>query len=228
MKLVLLPGMDGTGTLFKPILDMAPNDWEMIVVKYPSVGSQSYSKLQHFVETLLPVKDDYIIVAESFSGPVAYNIALKKLPCLKGIIFVATFLESPRPKLLMLFQKLFHITGGLRPPAFLLRKYFFEGSSQETIRLFWAAVNSTGKPILYDRLKTIHSLKPPSKTLDLPCAYIQPTNDALVPKKSIRLFEKNITSLRSYQVSGPHFILQANPVACIDVFETEKRLLTMG
>jgi hypothetical protein len=36
MKLVFLPGFDGTGNLFKPLLDIFPDSIETLIISYPT------------------------------------------------------------------------------------------------------------------------------------------------------------------------------------------------
>jgi hypothetical protein len=37
MKIVLLPGLDGTGILFKPFIEALPNGIDVLVISYPSI-----------------------------------------------------------------------------------------------------------------------------------------------------------------------------------------------
>lgn len=48
-RLVLLPGMDGTGTLFEPLLDVLAAEWEPIVVRYPPDEALGYDALLEVV-----------------------------------------------------------------------------------------------------------------------------------------------------------------------------------
>ena len=105
MKIILLPGLDGTGLLFKPFLELLPSQLDVITVAYPTNQKLGYGELTKLVLKQLP-DDDFIIVAESFSGYIAYKIGLHKPPRLKKIIFVASFLQNPKPKLLNFFNLL--------------------------------------------------------------------------------------------------------------------------
>ena len=42
MKVVLLPGLDGTGILFKPFIEALPKNIETLVVSYPRTKKQKY------------------------------------------------------------------------------------------------------------------------------------------------------------------------------------------
>jgi surfactin synthase thioesterase subunit len=77
MKLVLLPGLDGTGQLFKPLLEALPQSVETLIISYPNDQKLNYKKLYEYVSVRLP-DEDYVLVGESFSGYVAYQVALSK------------------------------------------------------------------------------------------------------------------------------------------------------
>ena len=75
MKLVLLPGMDGTGELFDPFLASISGSFEPIVVDYPPNESFGYERLEEVARANLPADGPYVLLAESFSGPIAISIA---------------------------------------------------------------------------------------------------------------------------------------------------------
>ena len=65
MKLILLPGLDGTGKLFKPILDALPNSLDIQIINYDADKKLSYNELVEYVKQKLP-KEDYVLLAEDF------------------------------------------------------------------------------------------------------------------------------------------------------------------
>ncbi len=122
MKIVLLPGMDGTGLLFKDFIRASPLD--CLVLSLPESGEQSHKALSEIMVNNLPT-DAYALVAESFSGGlVPYLIQSAKVKP-QAIILVASFLHSPRPLLAKcvyylpwkILLKILSITG----PHFLMQ-----------------------------------------------------------------------------------------------------------
>jgi len=93
MKIVILPGLDGTGTLLSEIVELLTPNHEVSVVRYDP-DLYSYQDLKTKAQAALPA-DDYIIVAESFSGPLAVMLASKNPTGLQGVVFVATFASTP-------------------------------------------------------------------------------------------------------------------------------------
>lgn len=49
LKLVLLPGLDGTGLLFKPFVSALPSSAETLIITYPPDEKLSYKKLTEHV-----------------------------------------------------------------------------------------------------------------------------------------------------------------------------------
>jgi pimeloyl-[acyl-carrier protein] methyl ester esterase len=96
---VLLPGLDGTGRLFKPFVDAVGADAATTVVDYTSPEVSTYADCRVAAERRLPQDEPYILVGESFSGPVAVSIAATHPPGLCGLALVGSFLSSPRSTL---------------------------------------------------------------------------------------------------------------------------------
>ena len=94
IKLVLLPGMDGTGIMFQPLVREIEKDFDPIVISYPQDRPLDYEALTQYVTALLP-NTKFIILGESFSGPIAIKVADSKPKNLLGIILCATFIKNP-------------------------------------------------------------------------------------------------------------------------------------
>lgn len=227
MKLLLLPGMDGTGILFEPLREHLGAEWDVEVIQYPSEGPQDYETLKRYAESQLPQNEDYVLLGESFSGPIAYSIGLGAPSALKAIILVATFLEPPRPILLRLVTPLFRVIGGLRPPNTLVRHLLLgHDATQALVERFKGVLRLVPKSTIAGRLESVTTLQPPRAALPVPLAYIQALQDKLVPKECIEMFRALNPGMREYKISGPHFLLQTRVSECIEVLKEEMSLLT--
>lgn len=222
MKIVLLPGLDGTGELFEPFVNSLPGNLKIQIISYKRHSKQSYKELVDFVITQLP-NEEFILIAESFSGPIAYQVALSK-PCfLKSLILVATFLENPRPVLLYLFN-LLPISRILRMPIpTLLIKIFFLGNTakKDTIDMFKNTIKSVSPSVISFRLQEISKLQNKYQSSDIKVIYIQATNDKLIPNGCLKGVQKVFKNISVQRIIGPHFILQANPKMCAEVIIRE-------
>ena len=99
--LVMLPGMHGTGELFEGLCDCLPPHVRAIRIEYPPDKINSYDNLFELVRSQVDeIDENFIVLGESFSGPLAIRIAEAALPNLTGVILVATFFKTPLPRML--------------------------------------------------------------------------------------------------------------------------------
>src|SRR5262245_11899688 len=97
MHLLLLPGADGTGILFAPLLSALPPALQPLVVRYPPDQPLGYADLLPLVEEAVPASGDFLVLGESFSGPLALLLAARRPPGLRGVILCASFARNPLP-----------------------------------------------------------------------------------------------------------------------------------
>ena len=73
MKILLLPGLDGTGLLFEDLLAQLPTTVDVEVISMDELCGSSY--VEQAKEIATNVGDTKILlVAESYSGRVAYEL----------------------------------------------------------------------------------------------------------------------------------------------------------
>lgn len=157
-NLVLLPGLDGTGILFRPLLADLPKWVRPRVIAYPKNQPLSIAECADLVAQQLP-RGGFTLLAESFSGLVALELITRKLPDIKAVLFIAAFAEPPRPLLLDLAQRLPGTGSVMRAaPDFLLRHFCLgEGASDTELSLLREALAAVRPEILGHRLSLIAS-----------------------------------------------------------------------
>ncbi len=92
---LLLPGLDGSGRLFRPLLAAGPRAFAPTVVPLPADRPLGYEEYAEAVRAALPATGDYALLAESFSGPLAVQLAAERPRGLRALVLVATFLHRP-------------------------------------------------------------------------------------------------------------------------------------
>ncbi|MEJ2694254.1 MAG: alpha/beta hydrolase [Candidatus Thiodiazotropha sp.] len=213
--LVLLPGLDGTGDLFAPFLAALPSRLATRVIDYPD-RALSLEQLAEHTRSRLP-EGKLVLLAESFSGLVALTLLSRFHLPLTAIIFCVSFATSPRPWLVCAAKR--------RPiPRLLLRlatdpllKYSCLGpqASAAQIKLLRDTLGKVEPKTISQRLNLIDHFRPPlRKPLHLPCYYLQGSDDHLVPARAADWFERHFSPFHLQQITGPHFLLQANPGRC--------------
>jgi pimeloyl-ACP methyl ester carboxylesterase len=94
-KLVLLPGLDGTGVLFADFVGALPKEWQTATVRYPLGRCLSYSELEGLVRAACSISEPFMLLAESFSTSLAIKYAASNPVNLEGLVLCAGFATSP-------------------------------------------------------------------------------------------------------------------------------------
>lgn len=102
-----------------------------------------------------------------------HTIGLDAPSQLKAILFVATFLDPPRPQLLRLINPLFRVMSRLSPPNTLIRRLMLGAdASPALVERFKCVLNSVSSFTIAERLESVVTLQPPTAALKVPTAYI--------------------------------------------------------
>ena len=202
--------MDGTGELFEEFLSY--HDGEHLVIALPQQGPQDHSYLAKLIEEQLP-KEDYILLAESFSGGIVPELLKQDIPNLKGVIFVASFLSCPNRYLLPIAKVLPIKKLASAPLSKIGHKLLLLGkdASRALLSKFIKVTKSIPDHILKSRLAVMSQQILPSATFDVPTVYIQALSDRLITPRKSREFKNVFKNIDYIKIDGPHFILQARP-----------------
>ena len=220
MKLLLLPGLDGTGTLFDRLIGCLPENLSAVAVAYPpSLGA--FDDYVSFVsQYIVNVGESMVLVAESFSGPIAVEVLRNPPDNLKGVVLVATFMQSPSPRLLALAGRLPHwlmrALVGLALDSFCLN-----GNADDiAAKRIKDVVQSLSPELIKARLGILQSLPVDLPSLltagKLPLLFIKPLRDRLVARKYFSQIEQRLPGDCIASIDGPHFLLQCRPSQCAD------------
>ncbi|MET0051453.1 MAG: alpha/beta fold hydrolase [Candidatus Thiodiazotropha sp.] len=212
MKLIMLPGLDGTGRLFQGFLQCYPG--ETRVVPLPMDGPQDHHALALRIFTQLP-EEDFVLLAESYSGLIAMHLMAMGLIHLKGVIFVASFLNSPNPWLLRLGSVLpLERPPGGHIPNILYRALILGKQAPDAlIRDFLQVIAELPAGLLKQRLRVLKSLQAPAFEIDIPVFYLQAQQDRLIGRDSWCDFKRRFPAAECFPVDGPHLLLQSQPEA---------------
>lgn len=182
MRIVLLSGLDGTGILFQPLIELLPSDIDPLIISYPNNKKMNYDDLTDYVINQLP-EEEFVLIGESFSGPIAYQIALRNPENLKSVIFVASFLSNPRSIILKLCNFLpMSLLLSLPIPEIIIRSFLLgKNINEQLISLFKQSLKKVPTSILSYRLREIASLHKKHEHLSVRAVHIQATNDKLIP-----------------------------------------------
>src|SRR5437016_1747266 len=97
-RVVLLPGLHGTDELAGPLLSVIPPDYRPTIVTYPKSGPHDYDSLLRVVSEKMPGPEPALLIAESFSGPLAIRYAAANPSRVRGVVLSASFVLNPAPR----------------------------------------------------------------------------------------------------------------------------------
>ena len=216
-KLVVLPGMDGTGLLLNPFIESLGRRVDAQLFDYPTHVIQSYEEIISNVEAVLPsTGEDFAILAESFAGPIALWLAQKDIPGLRGLILVVTFAATPRHLLLQLTRVLpmERLLGLPIPCAFARRLMLGIKPPSGTLDRLCEVMHMVSPKVLASRLDEMRRMRPPEKVIDLPALYLQATKDYLLPDNAVDDIKTLVPRIEIRRVEGPHLVLDTQPKKC--------------
>lgn len=208
-SIVLLPGLDGTGQLFARFIVAAPPQFAVTSIALPP-EALSYNELADHVARNLPVGEPVVVIAESFSGPVALALAVRRP--VAALVLCDSFVAAPRWRPLRWF--IWPVFFELRLPRFLVRRYMVgEAADDALVDHVAEVVASVPGSVLAARLRCVLNTDEVGSfaRCTVPTLYIRATEDRLVPESASRRMAA-VRPMPIAHVSGPHFLLQANPV----------------
>ena len=212
MKLLLFPGFDGTGQFFEDFVQKLPPHQSFQILKYPEDTALSYDGLVDYFLPQLP-KDDFVLLGESFGGPLCIKLASKAPDNLRGIILVATFATEPLPNILRIIVNFNLRFGILKIPTFFINHFLINGSNMALARNVSSIVNSMKDDVITTRAKTALSVNVLSNLgeISVPALIIEAKNDWLLRKNTSKEMQKYLSKSKLAELEGPHFLLQTSP-----------------
>ena len=217
--IALLPGLEGTGEFFSPIIPYLEKHFKIHVVRY--TDEVTFNDYVNSALDQIPKDTPISLVAESFSGLIAIALLESKNPNYRASVLSAAFCKSPLPfftKLSKYLPKWFFSSNAVSKALIDLlatgadatpdirdkaRELFDKGSSSQ----FQNRVNIINKVNLCRKLKKIKA----------PLLYIQATEDDIVLSDSGAKIKKRAKNIKMVRVKGSHLILQTQPEKCAEL-----------
>lgn len=229
IQLVLLPGMDGTGRFFAPLIGVLPPDVLPKVISYPTDNPLTYAQAERLVWDALPSQGEFALLGESYSGPIALRIAAQRPAGLRAVVLAVSFAQAPKTKAARITSKLGTLALGIPPPDWIVRRFFLgPGAPSDLVAGFKQVVGAVRPEILATRLRDILEVdvRQELKSGPYPLLCIAASNDRLVPQRIYRAMAELRPDMELVTIEGPHCLLQRNPsVAAERISEFLRRVI---
>lgn len=207
LEIVLLPGLDGTGSLFESMILAAPAGQKVHVIRFPAERSGRYEELAEWVLAALPARP-IALVAESFSGPLAVLIAERR-PEVKAVVLCATFVTPPLPGWL---RPIAPLVARVRPPTWAIR-WLMTGGDASIAKGVHGALSTVARGTIVSRVMSTMSIDVTAafERLSCPVLCLVGRQDRLVSRRAVSDIRRAKPSARFVVIDGPHLLFQACP-----------------
>jgi len=202
--------------LFDHFVRALGSSLETQVITYPLDQPLGYAELEALVRAALPEDQSYVLLAESFSGPIGIRIAADPPAGLTGIILCVTFAKNPYPllgwagplaaalpvKSLPRWARAPFMWGALSPDA----------APEEAAR----ATAQVDEAVLRHRICAVLAVDETDALarIKVPALVLQASADFVVPDAASEYILRILPQAHHVEISGPHLLMQSRPAEC--------------
>jgi pimeloyl-ACP methyl ester carboxylesterase len=214
--LVLLPGLDGTGILFRRFIEAIGTSVDTQIVAYPADQPMNYGELETWVREALPKDRPYVVLGESFSGPIAIRLAANPPAGLMGLILCVTFAKNPYP-LLGWSGMLVRIFPVHALPNWVRAPFLWGATATERTQLESELATAViGHKVLRHRVASVLGVDDTITLggIRMPTLVLQASHDRVVPGTATEHIMRTLPTAELVQIRGPHMLLQIRAAEC--------------
>ena len=211
-----MPGLDGTGKLFAPIVPLLEMHFKLVFVTYPDLGS--FTEYVERAQKQLPNTPGFSLLAESFSGPVAMALLAHHGDQIGPSVLCTTFARSPLASLTRMAahvpDQMFSI-GALNQFCMDVYEVGDEDPSQ-TQPLPLNVTEQLDGALLKNRVSVLSRIDVSALLPQIvsPILLLHGTHDRIIAEHDAQLIERNLERVERVDLDGPHLLLQTRPEQC--------------
>jgi pimeloyl-ACP methyl ester carboxylesterase len=212
----LLPGLDGTGILFRQFVEAIAGSIDTQIVPYPANQILGYAELEALVREALPRDRPYVVLGESFSGPIAIRLGANPPAGLVGLILCVTFAKNPYP----LFEWMGPWASNIPVTALpeWIRAAFMWGpaATQRDRDESERAAAMVAQSVLQHRIAAVLKVDETESLacIRMPTLILQASDDRVVPGFAAEHMLRTLPSAHLVEIRGPHLLLQIRAAEC--------------
>jgi pimeloyl-ACP methyl ester carboxylesterase len=214
-----MPGLDGTGKLFAPLIPLLQPHFDLTVVTYPDLDS--FNEYVDCAQGQLPEEPGYSLVAESFSGPVALALMARWPGQIGPSVLCATFARSPLASLTAMAgyvpEQMFSI-GALSEFCLDVDEVEDEDFS-ETQPLPMNIMDQIDGILLKHRITAFSRIDVSALLphIEVPILYLNALRDRILSKNDAIMMQQSLPHFERIDIDGPHLLLQTQPQQCAEL-----------
>lgn len=174
-----------------------------------------------FVRSASLISEPFVLVAESFSTPLAIQYAATNPPNLKGVVVCTGFVTSPvRGWRRFIYSLLSPFSFGVAPPEFVTRRLLIGPNAPPLLAAsVRAAISMVSPKVLSTRLGLVLAcdVRAELRQVTAPILYLQAGQDHLVDSSCLEEILKIKPQTSVTVIAGPHLLFQREPQRSADV-----------
>jgi len=226
-QVLLLPGLHGTADLWVELMKHLSEDWKIVAPEYPRDAKVSYDQLLSTLEFLTPEDAPFVMVAESYSTPLAIRFAATQPKNLKGVVLCAGFASSPVGRWLSAAGRLLSpILFRLPAPDFAIDRILAGRNPPEWLRPAIRRIQTEVRPeVLSARLLEVLEcdVREELRRVAVPILYIQAQQDRLIGPHCLEEILRENRAVQVQTICGPHLLFQREPHRTAQLIESFAR-----
>jgi len=215
LTVLLLPGMDGTGELLAALVTRLSLHRPVQVIAYPAHKLFGYDDLVDFVVSRAP-KARFVIVGESFSGPIAIEIAAS-LSRVAGLVLASSFARHPVPSLLTPLARI--VDPAWVPSSIAAAMLIGSTATPELKARLIQVLARLARELIRLRIREVLRVDKRDRLREVRCPMLclHGRMDRLVRKKYVDEILSANPECQVRWFDGPHMLLETHPDAAADV-----------
>ena len=219
LPIVLLPGLNGTARLLEDVRRRLDKTRPAFAIGYPTDQQLGYADLVEFVRERLP-PGRFVVLGESFSGPIAIELAVLLPERVAGLVLAVSFARRPIPFGGSLARA--WLSMRLPRPRWAMAEVLMGKSATPELKRALGETLATvandvvafrvGEAMRIDRLASLREVA-------CPVLYLRGKQDWLLGEAPMREVMRTARRCESKEIDGPHMLLATHPAEAADALE---------
>ncbi|HEY1137661.1 MAG TPA: alpha/beta fold hydrolase [Xanthomonadaceae bacterium] len=215
----ILPGLDGTTRMLDTVIAQAHAAGfdDAAAIGYPTDRVLDAHGLESFARERLPDDRPFVLLGESFSGPIALRIAADPPPMLRALVLSTTFAVNPVP-MLRPFAPLTAFAPAPAPMPLMSWMLLGRWRTPDLETALRHALDEISPAVLRSRaaLALRIDARDALPRIRVPTLYLRAMHDRLMHPSAGEAILRGITGARLHALDGPHLLLQTRGAPCIE------------
>jgi pimeloyl-[acyl-carrier protein] methyl ester esterase len=216
---VLLPGLHGSTAMFEAFVALAPPWARCVPVALPTLGDQSPDGLATTLEAEIRRLEGFVLVAESYSGPIAVRLAARLGQKVSLLVLCNPLVEMP----VALPAGLAASAASWRGMPAAAAALALAGGDRALGRAALDGIRALPKEVLEARLRAAFAATAAEMAplLSPPLLAILGSRDRLVSPDRTRALLHDVPFTTVVELDAPHLVVQAKPAEVWDAISDE-------